>query len=88
MEIKLAKTAGFCVGLHRAVDEWRSFDKVCVVAQTTPDSENYSKIVEKIKNIYPHAIVFYAICSSAEQRQVEVIKLSGQFSEQNIFNSN
>ena len=59
------------------VDELSSFDKVCVVAQTTQDSENYSKIVEKIKNIYPYAIVFNTICSSTEQRQAEVIKLPG-----------
>jgi (E)-4-hydroxy-3-methyl-but-2-enyl pyrophosphate reductase len=58
------------------VDELPSFDKVCVVAQTTQDSENYSRIVEKIKNIYPHAIIFNTICSSTEQRQAEVIAMA------------
>lgn len=60
------------------VDKLPSFDKVCVVAQTTQDSDNYSKIVEKIKNIYPHAIIFNTICSSTEQRQTEVIAMAGE----------
>jgi 4-hydroxy-3-methylbut-2-enyl diphosphate reductase len=60
------------------VDELPSFDKVCVVAQTTQDSENYSKIVEKIKNVYPHAIIFNTICSSTEQRQAEVIAMADE----------
>jgi len=60
------------------VEQLPSFDKVCVVAQTTQDSDNYSKIVEKIKNIYPHAIVFNTICSSTEQRQAEVIAMAGE----------
>jgi 4-hydroxy-3-methylbut-2-enyl diphosphate reductase len=58
------------------VDKLSSINKICVVAQTTQDSENYSKIVEKIKNIYPHAIVFNTICSSTEQRQAEVIAMA------------
>jgi 4-hydroxy-3-methylbut-2-enyl diphosphate reductase len=60
------------------VGQLPSFDKVCVVAQTTQDSDNYSKIVEKIKNIYPHVIVFNTICSSTEQRQAEVIAMAGE----------
>ncbi len=60
------------------VNELPSFDKVCVVAQTTQDSENYSRIVEKIKNIYPHAIIFNTICSSTEQRQAEVIAMASE----------
>jgi (E)-4-hydroxy-3-methyl-but-2-enyl pyrophosphate reductase len=60
------------------VDELPSFDKVCVVAQTTQDSENYGKIVEKIKNVYLHAIIFNTICSSTEQRQAEVIAMASE----------
>jgi 4-hydroxy-3-methylbut-2-enyl diphosphate reductase len=60
------------------VDKLPSFDKVCVVAQTTQDSDNYTKIVEKIRNIYPQAIVFNTICSSTEQRQAEVIAMAGE----------
>lgn len=60
------------------VNKLPSFDKVCVVAQTTQDLENYGEIVEKIKNIYPHAIIFNTICSSTEQRQAEVIAMAGE----------
>jgi 4-hydroxy-3-methylbut-2-enyl diphosphate reductase len=60
------------------VDKLSSIDKICVVAQTTQDSENYNKIIEKIKNIYPRAIVFNTICSSTEQRQAEVIAMAGE----------
>ncbi|MCX5850161.1 MAG: 4-hydroxy-3-methylbut-2-enyl diphosphate reductase [Deltaproteobacteria bacterium] len=60
------------------VDKLSSIDKVCVVAQTTQDSDNYGKIVEKIKEICPQAIVFNTICSSTEQRQAEVIAMAGE----------
>jgi 4-hydroxy-3-methylbut-2-enyl diphosphate reductase len=60
------------------VDRLSSINKICVVAQTTQDSENYGKIVEKIKNIYPYAIIFNTICSSTEQRQAEVIAMAGE----------
>ena len=60
------------------VDKLSSINKICVVAQTTQNSDNYSKIVEKIKSIYPQAIVFNTICSSTEQQQAEVIALAGE----------
>ncbi|MGA2781810.1 MAG: 4-hydroxy-3-methylbut-2-enyl diphosphate reductase [Smithella sp.] len=60
------------------VDKLSSINKICVVAQTTQDADNYSKIVKKIKSIYPHAIIFNTICSSTEQRQAEVIAMAGE----------
>ncbi len=60
------------------VDKLPCIDKVCVVAQTTQDSESYSKIVEKIKTLCPHAVVFNTICSSTEQRQAEVIAMAAE----------
>jgi len=60
------------------VDKLSSINKICVVAQTTQDADNYSKIVEKIKSIYPYAIIFNTICSSTEQRQAEVIAMAGE----------
>ncbi|PKN37810.1 MAG: 4-hydroxy-3-methylbut-2-enyl diphosphate reductase [Deltaproteobacteria bacterium HGW-Deltaproteobacteria-2] len=69
---------GIIISSLDEVDELSSIDKVCVVAQTTQDSENYSKIVEKIKNAYPHAIVFNTICSSTEKRQAEVIAMASE----------
>ncbi|HUN55674.1 MAG TPA: 4-hydroxy-3-methylbut-2-enyl diphosphate reductase [Smithella sp.] len=60
------------------VDKLSSLDKVCVVAQTTQDSNNYGKIVEKIKKSFPGAVVFNTICSSTEQRQAEVMAMAGE----------
>ena len=60
------------------VDKLSSLDKICVVAQTTQDSNNYGKIVEKIMKSFPNAVVFNTICSSTEQRQAEVIAMAGE----------
>lgn len=53
-------------------------EKICVVAQTTQDSDSFHRIVDKIKAYCPGAVVFNTICSSTEQRQAEVIALSGE----------
>jgi len=60
------------------VDRLLCTDKVCVVAQTTQDFDNYSKIVEKIKELCPQAVVFNTICSSTKQRQAEVMAMAGE----------
>ena len=60
------------------VDKLICTDKVCVVAQTTQNLDDYNKIVEKIKEKCPQAIVFNTICSSTEQRQAEVTAMAGE----------
>jgi 4-hydroxy-3-methylbut-2-enyl diphosphate reductase len=60
------------------VEKMSCVDKLCVVAQTTQDSENYNRIVEKIKEYCPEAVVFNTICSSTEQRQAEVLEMAGE----------
>ncbi|MFZ2397329.1 MAG: 4-hydroxy-3-methylbut-2-enyl diphosphate reductase, partial [Smithella sp.] len=60
------------------VDRLSCPEKVCVVAQTTQDFDNYSKIVEKIKELCPQAVVFNTICSSTEKRQAEVIAMASE----------
>ena len=69
---------GIIVSTLEEVDNLSSIGKVCVVAQTTQNLDNYNKIVEKIKKICPQAIVFNTICSSTEQRQAEVISMAGE----------
>jgi 4-hydroxy-3-methylbut-2-enyl diphosphate reductase len=69
---------GIIISTLEDVDGLSCTDKVCVVAQTTQDFDNYSKIVEKIKQICPQAVVFNTICSSTEQRQAEVIAMAGE----------
>jgi len=51
-------------------------EKVCIVAQTTQDTDHYAHIVQKIKEKNPQAVVFNTICSSTERRQEEIITLA------------
>jgi 4-hydroxy-3-methylbut-2-enyl diphosphate reductase len=67
---------GITIGTLEDVYKMPPLIKVCVVAQTTQDSEDYRNIVDKIKELYPQAIVFSTICSSTEQRQAEVIAMA------------
>ena len=69
---------GITVITTKDVDKLPSLGKVCVVAQTTQNSDDYEKIIDKIKKIYPQAIVFNTICSSTQQRQAEIIALAGE----------
>ena len=68
---------GLTIGTPEDVDKMPQLAKVCVVAQTTQDSEEYDKIVDKIKQLYPQAIVFNTICSSTRLRQAEVTAMAG-----------
>jgi len=52
--------------------------KVCVVAQTTQNHEEYQSIVDKIRIRFPQAAVFDTICDSTEKRQTEIRALSGE----------
>ena len=67
---------GITIGTPEDVYKMTLLTKVCVVAQTTQDSEDYKNIVDKIKDLYPQAIVFNTICSSTKQRQEEVVAMS------------
>jgi 4-hydroxy-3-methylbut-2-enyl diphosphate reductase len=67
---------GITVATVQEVEELPALEKVCVVAQTTQDMDNYSRIIKKIKDNYPAAVVFNTICSSTEQRQAEVIGMA------------
>lgn len=53
-----------------------AMEKVCIVAQTTQDTDNYRRIVQKIQEKSPQAVVFNTICSSTERRQEEIIALA------------
>jgi len=67
---------GIVVATEEEVDELPRLDKVCIVAQTTQDLDNYRRIVDKLKTLYPDTIVFNTICSSTEQRQLEVVAMA------------
>ena len=67
---------GIIVSTLDDVEKLPSMDKICIVAQTTQDTDHYSHIVEKIKEKNPQVVVFNTICSSTEKRQAEIISLA------------
>jgi (E)-4-hydroxy-3-methyl-but-2-enyl pyrophosphate reductase len=69
---------GIIISTPEEVDKLSCSEKVCVVAQTTQNLDDYNKIVDKIKQICPQAVVFNTICSSTEQRQAEVTAMAGE----------
>jgi len=52
--------------------------KVCVVAQTTQDLDEYKKIAAKITERFPDTVVFNTICSSTKQRQAEIMAMADE----------
>jgi 4-hydroxy-3-methylbut-2-enyl diphosphate reductase len=69
---------GIILSTLEEVDKLICMDKICVVAQTTQNLDDYNKIIEKIKEKCPQAVVFNTICSSTEQRQAEVIAMADE----------
>jgi len=69
---------GMIISSLDEADQLPCLDKICVVAQTTQNLDDYHNIVEKIKKVCPQATVFNTICLSTEQRQAEVIKMADE----------
>ena len=67
---------GLIVSTLSDAEKLPAMEKVCIVAQTTQDTDHYAHIVKKIKQKSPQAIVFNTICSSTERRQEEIITLA------------
>ncbi len=53
-----------------------TFDKVCVIAQTTFNSEMYQKIAEEVSGHADDSYIANTVCSSTERRQADVRKLA------------
>jgi len=69
---------GFAVAAAAELDKLPRFDKVCVVAQTTQNLKDYQEVVGRIKELCPDTVVFNTICSSTEQRQKEILAMTGK----------
>ena len=69
---------GIIIGNRGDVDALSEMDKVCVVAQTTQNIEEYRNIINKITKRFPKAMVFDTICDSTEKRQAEAKELSAE----------
>lgn len=52
--------------------------RVCVVAQTTQNKDDYAAIVAAIRERFPDTVVFDTICDSTETRQTEIRELAAQ----------
>ncbi len=50
--------------------------KVCLVAQTTFDMEEWKKILKKFKKLCTNSIFFGTICNATSQRQVDAYELA------------
>jgi 4-hydroxy-3-methylbut-2-enyl diphosphate reductase len=71
-----AKGRGMIISTPEEARDVPCLEKICVVAQTTQETEQYRKIVEIIQTKCPQALVFNTICSSTENRQEEIIDLA------------
>ncbi|MEE9910131.1 MAG: 4-hydroxy-3-methylbut-2-enyl diphosphate reductase [Deltaproteobacteria bacterium] len=69
---------GIIVSTLPDAEKLPALEKICIVAQTTQDTEHYSRIVQKILEKSPQAVVFNTICSSTEKRQEEIINLASE----------
>ncbi|MDD2276878.1 MAG: 4-hydroxy-3-methylbut-2-enyl diphosphate reductase [Smithellaceae bacterium] len=69
---------GVIVSTLEDAEKIPAMEKVCIVAQTTQDSDHYREIVRKIQKKNPRAVVFNTICSSTEKRQEEIISLAAE----------
>lgn len=73
-----AEGKGLVVSGHEQARALGSFDKVCVVAQTTQDSVTFRKTVNVIESISKTCLVFDTICSATADRQQEVLEMAHQ----------
>ena len=73
-----ASGKGVVISDMRDVGDLPSYDKVCVVAQTTQDSVRYKEVAQEIVRRFPGAMIFDTICDSTEQRQTEIKKMASE----------
>jgi (E)-4-hydroxy-3-methyl-but-2-enyl pyrophosphate reductase len=71
-----AGEAGIVLGSPEEVESLPELPKVCIVAQTTQNLEEYAAIVRRIREKFPGAVVFETICDSTETRQTEIKALA------------
>jgi 4-hydroxy-3-methylbut-2-enyl diphosphate reductase len=69
---------GIVVGSVHEVENLPPLGRVCVVAQTTQNMDEYIEIVDRIKAKVPDTVVFDTICDSTERRQTEVKNLTAE----------
>ncbi|MCX7919510.1 MAG: 4-hydroxy-3-methylbut-2-enyl diphosphate reductase [bacterium] len=73
-----AQGNGYVVSTESDIANLPMLDKVCVVAQTTQSSDRFHRLVEKIKEKIPNAVIHNTVCSSTDERQTETLELAKQ----------
>lgn len=71
-----AKGQGIIISSLPEVDALPQLEKVCVVAQTTQNSDDFQKISQKILIRFPQSKIFNTICTSTAQRQEEALRIA------------
>jgi (E)-4-hydroxy-3-methyl-but-2-enyl pyrophosphate reductase len=71
-----AGEAGIILSTPEEVENLPELAKVCVVAQTTQNIDEYAIITRGIRKRFPDAVVFNTICDSTEKRQTEIKALA------------
>ncbi|MCL6582261.1 MAG: 4-hydroxy-3-methylbut-2-enyl diphosphate reductase [bacterium] len=73
-----AEDRGVVVSSLAEVDLLSLGDKICVVAQTTQNIEDFQRITDRILSRFPQAKIFNTICSSTQKRQDEAMQIAHQ----------
>ncbi|HMK34228.1 MAG TPA: 4-hydroxy-3-methylbut-2-enyl diphosphate reductase, partial [Desulfomonilaceae bacterium] len=60
------------------VDQVPQDREICVVAQTTQETETFVKVVEEIRKRCPKLNVYNTVCDSTKRRQLEISRLARQ----------
>jgi 4-hydroxy-3-methylbut-2-enyl diphosphate reductase len=69
---------GFVIGSEDDLRFLPGFKKLCIVAQTTQNEDDYVKIAKEISDKNPGSLVFKTIGDSTERRQEEIKELASE----------
>ncbi|HOC39707.1 MAG TPA: 4-hydroxy-3-methylbut-2-enyl diphosphate reductase [Thermodesulfobacteriota bacterium] len=70
-----AGAKGIAIETEKDLPELPPDTRLCVVAQTTQNRENYLRLAEAIKKRFPRTEVFDTICNANRRRQEELLEL-------------
>ena len=69
---------GYVVGGPEEVEKLPDLDRVCLVAQTTQNRDQYHEVAQVAKDRFREVLVFETICASTLDRQKEVVDMAGK----------
>lgn len=67
---------GRIIGSREEIASLPALEKVCIVAQTTQNRDEFREIASEISRRFPGALVFDTICESTDRRQAEVMDMA------------